>query len=95
MRTHARYELQDSASVEEPASSHGTDSPLSVGSGLVTSRSLSTESSEHQPQQAGSTMPTGKPPSPMDTEDEKLPGQESGTAHIEDSHHAASKTPLR
>ena len=54
MRTHARYELQqDSASsVDEVLPPSSLDSPLSVGSGLITasSRSLSSESAEPLPQ---------------------------------------------
>ena len=63
MRTHARYDLQqgDSVSIDETR----TDSPLSVGSGLITSRSVSSESTEPQP------PPPEKPPSPMDVEEER------------------------
>ena len=50
MRTHARYDLQDSASsLEEVLPSSSLDSPLSIGSGgLITasSRSVSSESAE-------------------------------------------------
>jgi len=55
MRTHARYELQDSASsLDEVLPSSSLDSPLSVGSGgLITasSRSVSSESAEPLPPQ--------------------------------------------
>ena len=56
MRTHARYELQDSASssLDEVLPSSSLDSPLSVGSGgLITasSRSVSSESTEPLPTQ--------------------------------------------
>ena len=61
MRTHARYELQESTSMDDSGggSAGGTDSPLSAGSGLITSRSVSSESAE--------LPPANKPPSPMDT----------------------------
>ena len=64
MRTHARYELQDSTSIEETApgeppvpSSRGTDSPHpgSLSSGAGPSRSISSES-------ADPPMPTHPPP---------------------------------
>lgn len=53
MRTHARYELQQdsTSSVDEVLPSSSLDSPLSVGSGIITasSRSLSSESAEPLP----------------------------------------------
>merc|ERR1712051_499541 len=59
MRTHARYELQDSTSIDETAPNAsplgGTDSPLpgsgsrSLGSGPGTSRSVSSESADIPP----------------------------------------------
>ncbi len=80
MRTHARYELPDGTSLEDSGgggSGHlRTDSPLS--SGLVTSRSVSSESAE--PHVEESTAARGReeaemekprtPPSPMDTQEE-------------------------
>ena len=73
MRTHARYELQqESNSIEEA----GTASPRSVGSGIMNSRSMSSESSSADPQLAAQPQPmpplppqpeANKPPSPMDT----------------------------
>ena len=82
MRTHARYELQDSTSIEDsvPTASPlgGTDSPVpgsgsrSLGSGPGTSRSVSSESAYIPPsiQQQQQQVPVAKPPSPMDTEEE-------------------------
>ena len=52
MRTHARYELQqDSTSFVDEVLPSSLDSPLSVGSGIITasSRSLSSESAEPLP----------------------------------------------
>ncbi len=85
MRTHARYELPDGgASLDDPGgggSTHlRTDSPLS--SGLVTSRSVSSESAEPPltalPREAAAAAPglegegnkPRTPPSPMDTQEE-------------------------
>lgn len=69
MRTHARYELQESTSIEEGGSA-GTESPV-PGSGPVTSRSVSSESADLPPlpiwQQENKTG--NKPPSPMDTQE--------------------------
>ena len=77
MRTHARYELQDSTSIEEAgtnaSSIGGTDSPHpgSLGSGPGTSRSVSSESADVPPSlQQQQQVPVVKPPSPMDTEEE-------------------------
>ena len=81
MRTHARYELQDSTSIDETAPNAsplgGTDSPLpgsgsrSLGSGPGTSRSVSSESADIPPSiQQQQQVPVVKPPSPMDTEEE-------------------------
>ena len=79
MRTHTRYELQDSTSVEDPGGpigpgGGGTDSPLpgSVGSAPGTSRSVSSESADvpAAPQIAQIVPVQVKPPSPMDTEEE-------------------------
>ena len=80
MRTHARYELQDSTSIEEsvPNASPlgGTDSPLpgsgsrSLGSGPGTSRSVSSESADIPTPITQQQVPVVKPPSPMDTEEE-------------------------
>ena len=66
MRTHTRYELQESTSIEEGPSDEVADSPHpgSLGSTAGPSRSISSESTD-PPQ----TKP--KPPSPMDTEEEK------------------------
>jgi hypothetical protein len=71
MRTHARYELQDSTSLEEAA-----DSPLSVGSvgsatgstagHLLASRSVSSECESGEQQ---TSLPAAvSPPSPMEEE---------------------------
>lgn len=72
MRTHARYELQESTSVEEGNSTGDIDSPMSVGSGLITSRSVSSESAEppgSQKSKPGSSSTNNPPPqSPMETE---------------------------
>ena len=81
MRTHARYELQDSTSIDETAPNAsplgGTDSPLpgsgsrSLGSGPGTSRSVSSESADIPPSiQQQQQVPVVKPPSPIDTEEE-------------------------
>ena len=80
MRTHARYEMQDSTSIEDSSVPlGGTDSPLpgsgsrSLGSGPGTSRSVSSESADIPPslqQQQQQQVPVVKPPSPMDTEEE-------------------------
>ncbi|TRY64061.1 hypothetical protein TCAL_10972 [Tigriopus californicus] len=74
MRTHARYELQESTSVEEGNSIGDTDSPMSVGSGLITSRSVSSESADPPGSQrnkigSSSSSTTNLPPqSPMETD---------------------------
>ena len=80
MRTHARYEMQDSTSIEDAvtnaSSLGGTDSPVprsgsrSLGSGPGTSRSVSSESEPPLQQQPQQQVPVVKPPSPMDTEEE-------------------------
>ena len=65
MRTHTRYELQESTSIEEGPSDEVADSPHpgSLGSTAGPSRSISSESADPPPKP--------KPPSPMDTEEEK------------------------
>ena len=66
MRTHTRYELQESTSVEEGAD-EAADSPHpgSLGSTAGPSRSISSESADPP------LLAKPKPPSPMDTEEEK------------------------
>lgn len=72
MRTHTRYELQDSTSIEEGPNDEGTESPHpgSLGSGAGPSRSISSESADINPRQQ---QPV-KPPSPMDTEMDGISG---------------------
>ena len=67
MRTHTRYELQESTSIEEgPITDEAADSPHpgSLGSTAGPSRSISSESADPP---ANSNKP--KPPSPMDTQE--------------------------
>ena len=84
MRTHARYELQQGESAGSMDETR-TDSPLSVGSGLITSRSVSSESTEPPPAAVAAAIAApppppppaaNKPPSPMDTEEDKAPRQQ-------------------
>ena len=66
MRTHTRYELQESTSIEEgPMTDEVADSPHpgSLGSTAGPSRSISSESADPP---APPLKP--KPPSPMDTQ---------------------------
>ena len=78
MRTHTRYELQESTSIEEASANadadHSVDSPHpgSFGSGAGPSRSISSES-ENIPQPVlQRQQPLNKPPSPMDTDKGKI-----------------------
>ena len=89
MKTHTRYELQESNSnsIDEVASAddQGVDSPHpgSFGSGAGPSRSISSES-ENIPQPVlQRQQPLNKPPSPMDTEVSKDKAMESTGAPAE------------
>ena len=80
MRTHTRYELQESTSIEEgPADGDESPHPGSLGSAAGPSRSISSESADipmptHPPPPPPPLLqrqqPLNKPPSPMDTEEE-------------------------
>jgi len=86
MRTHTRYELQESTSIEEgPITDEVADSPHpgSLGSTAGPSRSISSESADPP------VMPTQpplkpKPPSPMETQTEEIDKSMEGTANPSD-----------
>ena len=82
MRTHTRYELQESTSIEEgPITDEVADSPHpgSLGSTAGPSRSISSESADPP------VMPTQpplkpKPPSPMETQTEEIDKSMEGSS---------------
>ena len=85
MRTHTRYELQESTSIEEgPITDEVADSPHpgSLGSTAGPSRSISSESADPPVPTLPPLKP--KPPSPMDTQTEETDKSMEGTANPSD-----------